>query len=304
VSDAPRYETLACEELYRRLAMGEPVVVLDVRTLSEYRERHIPGSLLIPLHQLERRVREVPNSGTPVAVLCEHGIRGVSACRFLAEHGIGPLYNVDGGLSAWPGPTESAADGPDGAPGHRFGLGPSRWLVRNFGLLPKGLALDVAMGRGRNAVYLATRGFDVDGVDVDPEAVSAARSLARRLNAPIRAVVGNVEDGTYIVPEDGYDVIVVFNFLHRPLFPDLKDGVRPGGVILYETFTEDQPSYGRPTNPDYLLRAGELREVFAGWEILAYREGVEPERPGGPPRASASIVARKPGGDDEGPDGA
>lgn len=294
MSDAPRFETIACEELYRRLAMGEPVVVLDVRTQSEYQDRHIPGSMLIPLHQLDRRVAEVPNSGTPVAVLCEHGIRGVSACRYLAEHGIGPLYNVAGGLAAWPGPTESAADGPDGARGHRFGLGPSRWLVRNFERLPKGLALDVAMGRGRNAIYLATRGFDVDGVDVDPEAVAEARSLARRLNAPIRAVLGNLEDGTYIVPEEGYDAIVVFNFLHRPLFPDLRDGLRPGGVILYETFTEDQRLYGRPTNPDYLLRVGELREVFGDWEVLAYREGVEPERLGGPPRASASIVARKP----------
>jgi len=297
VGGRERFETIACEELYRRLAMGEPVVVLDVRTESEFAERHIPGSLLIPLHQLERRVREVPNSGTPVAVLCEHGVRGVSACTFLAEHGIGPLYNVDGGLAEWPGPLGSAADGPTGPRGLRFGLGPSRWLVKNFGLLPKGLALDLAMGRGRNAIYLATRGFDVDGVDVDPSAVAEARTSARKMNAPIRAVVGNLEDGTYIIPEETYDVIVVFNYLHRPLFGDIRDGVRPGGVVLYETFNEDQPSYGRPTDPNFLLRHGELREVFGDWEILAEREGVEPERPGGPPRASAGIVARRPARD-------
>jgi len=281
---APRFETIACEDLYRKLVMGEPVVILDVRTESEFDERHVPGSMLVPLHQLEQRIAEVPNSGTPVAVLCEHGLRGVSACGFLAEHGIGPLYNVAGGLAEWRGPR-----------GHRFGLGPSRWLVQNFEQLPRGLALDVAMGRGRNAIFLATRGFDVDGVDLEPAAVAEARSSARKLNAPIRAVVGDLEDGTYIVPEDEYDVIVVFNFLHRPLFPDLREGVRPGGVIIYETFTEDQPTWGRPTNPDYLLRKGELKERFADWEILAYREGVEPERPGGPPRASASVLARRPG---------
>jgi SAM-dependent methyltransferase len=166
--------------------------------------------------------------------------------------------------------------------------------VRNFALLPLGLALDVAMGRGRNAIFLATRGFDVDGVDVDPVAVAEARSAARKLNAPIRATVGNVEDGTHIIPEDTYDAIIVFNYLHRPLFRDIREGVRPGGVVVYETFNQNQPAYGRPTNPDYLLRCGELREVFADWEILAEREGVEPERPGGPPRASSSIVARRP----------
>ena len=291
---APRFETIACDELYRKLVMGEPVVILDVRTESEFDERHVPGSMLVPLHQLEQRIAEVPNSGTPVAVLCEHGLRGVSACGFLAEHGFGPLYNVEGGLAAWPGPIGSAADGPCGPRGHRFGLGPSRWLVRNFERLPRGLTLDVAMGRGRNAIFLATRGFDVDGVDLDPGAVAEARCEARKLNAPIRAIVGNLEDGTYIVPEEEYDVIVVFNYLHRPLFPDLREGVRPGGVIIYETFTEDQPTWGRPTNPDYLLRTGELKERFADWDILAYREGVEPERPGGPPRASASVVARRP----------
>lgn len=293
MGERPRFETLGVDELYRRLAMGEPVVVVDVRTVAEYEACHIPGSLVIPLHELERRVREVPNSGTPVAVLCEHGVRGVSACRLLAEHGIGPLFNVDGGIHAWPGPTAST-DRPVGA--RRFGVGPSRWLVRHFGLLPRGLALDVAMGEGRNAIYLATRGFDVDGVDVDPEAVERARAASRKLNAPIRAVVGNVEDGTYIVPMEAYDVIVVFNFLHRPLFQDIREGVRPGGVVMYETFTEDQPRYGRPTNPDYLLRRGELRDVFRDWEILDEHESVEPERPGGPPRAVAGIVARKPPG--------
>lgn len=288
--ETPRYEDIDGDELYRRLAMGEPVVVLDVRTRAEFTEKHIPGSLLIPLHELEQRVAEVPNSGTPIALLCEHGIRGVSACRFLAEHGIGPLYNVKGGLDEWPGPTVRVDADP---PAQRFGIGPSSFLVRNFELLPRGLALDVAMGEGRNAIYLATRGFDVDGVDVRPETVARARASARRINAPIRAVVGNVEDGTYIIPMDAYDTIMVFNFLHRPLFTDIREGVRPGGVVIYETFTEDQPKYGRPTNPDFLLRKGELREVFADWEILRYRETVEPERPGGQPRAVAGIVARK-----------
>ena len=141
--------------------------------------------------------------------------------------------------------------------------------------------------------YLATRGFDVDGVDADAEGVAQARVAARKLGAPIRAVVGNVEDGTYILPIDAYDAIVVFNYLHRPLFTDIKQGVKPGGVVVYQTYTVEQARFGRPPNPDYLLQLGELREIFSGWEVLNYREVVGPSREGRT-RAIAGIVARRP----------
>ena len=290
--DRDRFRNIDPEDLYRRLAMGEPILVLDVRTSSEFSHRHIPGSLLMPLHQIQERWPDIPNSGTPVAIVSQHGMRARSACRFLSERGVAPLYRMDGGLERWPGPTGRGEHLPKV---RRFGIGPSRFLVESFDLLPRhGLALDVATGEGRNAIFLASRGLDVDCVDVDPDAVQRARVSARRLGVPIRAVVGNLEDGTYIIPLDGYDLIVVFNYLHRPLFPDIRDGVRPGGVVLYETFHEDQPRFGRPTNPDYLLRSGELKREFADWEILRYFEGVDSERPGGPERAVARIVARRP----------
>jgi rhodanese-related sulfurtransferase len=271
--------------------MGESVVVLDVRTDDEFERRHIPGAMLIPLQSLESRVREVPNSGVPIAIVCEEGKRSVSACRLLAEHGFGPLYTLEGGMCDWPGPRRS---GLEGNGHHRLGFAPSAFLVDNFSLLPKGLALDLAMGEGRNAIYLATRGFDVDGVDSDPERVARARVAARKLATPIRAMVGNVEDGTYILPIEAYDVIVVFNYLYRPIFKDIRDGVVPGGAVVYQTFTTEQAKLGKPTNPDFLLQPGELKERFGDWKILEYREIVGPSRQGGAPRAIASIVARKP----------
>lgn len=279
------------DELYRRLAMGEPVVVLDVRTEQEFAVAHIPGSLLVPLHEIESSMERIPNHGTPIAVVCEQGYRSVSACRFLSEHGFAPLFSLVGGLSAWPGPIAAGGDG--GAHPHDL-VGPARFLVDSFPLLRRGTALDIAMGNGRNAIYLATRGFDVDGVDVDPRVVERARVAARRLGAPIRAVVGNVEDGTYIVPIETYDLIVVFNYLHRPLLRDIRDGVKPGGIVVYQTFTFDQPRFGPPQNPRFLLRAGELRDTFADWEVLKYREGVDEGLPGESPKALAGIVAKKP----------
>jgi rhodanese-related sulfurtransferase len=273
------------------LALGTTVYLLDVRTPTEYDERHIPGSALIPLHELEQRIHELPNGGRPIAVICEQGIRSVSACRLLAEHDVAPLYNLAGGLDDWPGPMEQGRE----AHGHAVHpIAPSPFLVENFDLLPKGLALDVAMGEGRHAIYLATRGFDVDGVDADPRAVAQARAAARRLGAPIRAIAGNVEDGTYILPLETYDLIVVFNYLHRPLFQDIRDGVVPGGAVIYQTFTVGQKQFGPPTHPDHLLEPGELRRAFESWDVLRYHETTGPSPTTGRMRAVAGIVAKKP----------
>jgi rhodanese-related sulfurtransferase len=285
-----RYRPITGDELYRQLALGEPLVVLDVRTETEYALHHIPGSLLIPLQELERRIEDVPNGAVPIAIVCEQGLRSVSACRMLAEYGFGPLYSLAGGLEAWPGPCST---GLDERGGQHHGIAPSSWLVENFHYLHRGLALDLAMGEGRNAIYLATRGFDVDGVERDARRVAQARAAARKLGAPIRAIVGDVEDGTYILPLETYDLIVVFNYLHRPLFQDIRDGIVAGGIVVYQTYAADPAAPGPPRNPEHLLEPGELRRAFAGWEHLAYRELVGPDRRGRT-RAMAAIVAKKP----------
>lgn len=287
----PRFQSIDGEELYRRLATGESVVVLDVRTETEFQDRHIPGSTLVPLHELEGRLNELPNSDTPIALVCQHGQRGAAACRLLAEHGFSPLFNLEGGIEAWPGPLAAGSHNGN----HRHGIAPSSFLLENYDLLPRGLTLDIAMGEGRNAIYLASRGFDVDGVDADPQAISRARAAARKLGVPIRAVVGNLQDGTYILPIETYDVIVCFNYLHRPLFQDIRSGLVRGGVVVYQTFTHEQPQFGRPINPDHLLEPGELKKAFAGYEILRYREKIGPARRTEEMRAIAGIVARKPG---------
>lgn len=291
---SPLFGAVSAEDLYRRIATGESVVLVDVRTADEFAAGHIPGSLLIPLHELEARWREIPNGGSPIAVICEHGIRSAAACQFLAEMGIGPLENLRGGIAGWTGPVTAHATRSEA---HRHPVEPEPFLVESVPLLPRGLALDVAMGSGRHSVYLAARGFDVDGVDADPEAVRAARAAARRLAVPFRAVVGNVEDGTYIIPLETYDVILVFDFLHRPLFTDIREGVRAGGVVVYQSATLEQRRFDPACDPARLLRPGELAEVFRDWEILRSHERIEPGGGSRPPRALAGIVARKPSAD-------
>lgn len=170
---------------------------------------------------------------------------------------------------------------------HENGFDPAQFLVENVELLPKGRVLDVAMGSGRNAIYLARLGFEVEGVDMSPEAVNTALESAEKVGVTIRAQVADLE-GNYYIEKGAYDVIICLNYLQRSLISQIKDGLRQGGMVIYETFIIDQVQFGKPKNPDYLLRHNELLNMFRDFRCLRYREGVIKG-----PRAIASIVAQK-----------
>jgi len=151
---------------------------------------------------------------------------------------------------------------------------PTQWLVDHAHLLPRsGMALDVASGTGRNALWLAGRGLDTLALDRDGTAVQGIRDAAERNRVPLRAEVVELETEDCTLPRDEFDVIVVVHYLHRPLFPALKAALRPNGILIYETFTRDQAARGRPTNPAFLLEPGELRALVAPLQILTEREG-------------------------------
>jgi tellurite methyltransferase len=170
---------------------------------------------------------------------------------------------------------------------HDGGFAPADFLVENAGLLPVGRVLDVAAGNGRNAIYLAGLGFTVEGIDRAEEAVAAALGAARQAGVSIDMRVADLEIG-HPIQGDTYDVIICFNYLQRSLVPQIKEGVRRGGMVVYETFTIDQAQFGRPRNPDYLLKYNELLDMFRDFRCRLYREGVF----GG--KAIASILAEKP----------
>ena len=170
---------------------------------------------------------------------------------------------------------------------HENGFEPAQFLVENIELLPKGRALDVAMGTGRNAIYLAKMGFEVEGVDMSPEAVNTALESAEKVGITIRAQVADLEVNYYI-EKGAYDVIICFNYLQRSLISQIKDGLRQGGIVVYETFIIDQVQFGKPKNPDYLLRHNELLNMFRDFRCLRYREGIIEGR-----KAVASIIAQK-----------
>jgi len=170
---------------------------------------------------------------------------------------------------------------------HKKSHTPAQFLVENVDLLPKGRVLDIAMGTGRNAIYLAKVGFEVEGVDISSEAVSAALESAEESGVMIKAQVVDLEKAFHI-KEDAYDVIICFNYLQRSLIPEMKNGLRRGGMIVYETYIVDQAQFGKPENPDYLLKHNELLDMFRKLRCLRYREGIFEG-----PRAIASIIVQK-----------
>jgi SAM-dependent methyltransferase len=153
-------------------------------------------------------------------------------------------------------------------------LTPASWLVMNRALLPpSGRALDVACGRGRNALWLAQQGFATIALDRGPAAIAELEARARRDGLPLTARAMDLETGAVDLGDARYDVVVVVHYLHRALFPALLASLAPGGVLVYETFTVAQAARGRPTNPAFLLEPGELPRLVAPLEILAAREG-------------------------------
>jgi SAM-dependent methyltransferase len=152
---------------------------------------------------------------------------------------------------------------------------PSSWLVDHLGLLPSsGTVLDVACGRGRHTLFLARLGFRVHAIDRNPEAIETLRSTAHELGVTVTSEVMDLE--TDPPPDLGharYDAVLVFNYLHRPLFPALRGALTVGGRLFYETFMLAQSERGHPKNPAFLLGPGELPAVAAPLKMLRSREG-------------------------------
>ena len=147
-------------------------------------------------------------------------------------------------------------------------------------------ALDVAMGRGRHTLILARGGFRTFGVDVVPDAVKDAALRASREGLMLRGWCADLTRSP--LPVARFDLVLVARYLQRDLFQSIRKAIVPGGLVLYETFTVRQRSLGAgPRSADHLLEPGELRERFAGFEVLFYEEVVEGE-------AVARLVARRP----------
>lgn len=168
-----------------------------------------------------------------------------------------------------------------------FGREASTILLENFRYLPGRKALDLAMGEGRNSVYLAKHGFSVDGVDFSEVALRKAKQLARESHVRVTTIFADLNH--YTIRPESYDVIVNIDYLQRSLIPRIKKGLKHGGVIVFENHTLEQLSkQSNHLRRDTLLNQGELKQWFSDFQILQYREIKDASQ------AKESLVARKP----------
>lgn len=155
---------------------------------------------------------------------------------------------------------------------------PSDWVKRWSHLLaPGGTVLDVACGSGRHMQWFAQRGHPTTGVDRSPEAIAAAAAFGETVQADIENDPWPLMRGNLVRQ---FDAVVVTNYLWRPLFPVIAQSIAPGGLLLYETFSQGHESVGRPSRPDFLLHPAELLSAFGPMRVVAFEDGflVKPER--------------------------
>ena len=257
--------------------------LLDPRESAAALARPIADAVNIPCSQLPERTHELPPKNRLVRV---------AAVSASAGEAVAWLRSVRRRAEAVPdfefgtGRTSDTAERDSDDIGRLWS--PNAFLADRIGELTPGSALDLACGTGRDAVFLASCGWDVTGVDVLADALERARDLARRCAPAIRPIrwvqtdlEAEDESPASPLPVDRkgvplrYDLIVGFRYLHRPLFRRLRDWLTPGGSVIYETFTtQHRERFGKPSRDSYLLEPGELPKLLADFQIRHSSEGL------------------------------
>lgn len=171
---------------------------------------------------------------------------------------------------------------------------PATVITESLALLPtRGRAFDIACGRGTNAMFLAQLGLTVDAWDISDVAIDQLQERVRALGLPLNASCCDIK------PERlggrQWDVIVNCHYLDRSLTAAMKTALAPGGLILFQTFTAAKQIRSGPSKPDFLLATGELRSMFADFDVLLERDESASTDPENPLAGRAMLIARKPG---------
>ena len=268
-----------------RLADPDPPALLDVRDDAAFSSGHVAGSGWLPAPFLEERRNELPPRDRPVVVLASDAATARDAAATLSALGYRDAAWLDAPLARL-GALVSAM----GPPARLWQ--PNAFLASVVDAIPRGAAADLAAGAGREAVFLALAGFEVEAWDEAPEALARATAHAAREGVAITTHVANLEARSFTLPAERYALHTCFRFLHRPLFRVMAAALAPGGHLVSETYRVGQERFGRPRRPQFLLKPGELERAFRalGLEIVRFEEaGSEAEGP-----LTQRIWARKP----------
>ena len=166
-----------------------------------------------------------------------------------------------------------------------FGEKPIPFLADNVHLLPKGKVLDIAMGEGRNGVYLATQGFEVLGLDISEKGLEKAHNLAKKNKVTIETKVVDLE--SFTLEPNSYDVILCTYYMQKDLFKQFQSALKPGGMIVVETYNVDYLKYAEFSRK-WALDTNEMLDIFKGLRVIRYQDYDDGKE------AYSSIIAQKP----------
>ena len=238
---------------------------LDVRPVEIAASTPIADAVNIPLEELRIRTHELPPQSSVIQIAGPEDL-AEKACESL--RGIGRKAEL---APRWTYATNAC-------------LGrlwePNRFLADILPKLRVGSALDLACGTGRDSVYMAAHGWNVTGIDCLPDAIEKADPLAFRYELGDRAkfLVDDIEQESFNTRQ--HDLIFCAFFLHRPLIPKLNNWLKPGGSIVYETFTEEhRERFAKPSSDAHVLKTNELRHLLLeGLTLVHYEEGLHANR--------------------------
>lgn len=255
--------------------MKNPALI-DCRSLAAYRTGHIKGACSLPADQLFERMHELPKRQQALT-LCGTEQDLAAAMTYLIDRGHTVAEQI-----IWTDQLkqqlDSAGQLETGNQSAQLWQPAPLWQRFVEDIAPAnnihpGRGLDIACGAGRDMVYLAQQGWQMTGVDRSEDALQRVAVLAKYSGVAVETLRCDLEKGGdpfSMLEDDSFDLVSVARYLHRPLFPVLNRLLKPGGVLLYQTFMQgcENTKIGRPRNPAFLLKSGELSEVFAGYEVL------------------------------------
>lgn len=249
---------------------------IDCRPFSDYCAGHLQGAASLPATELFARMHELPKRSQALSLY------GTAATLSLAQEFLGARGHIIAQHVEWTPALAAhlAATGQLETGTASCQLWQAAPLLQHFvnDLMPRygiqpGKGLDIACGAGRDLIYLAQHGWDMTGVDWSEDSLQRVASLAQATQVKVRTLLQDLETEAAPLQElaDGsIQLVCVARYLHRPLFPTIRRLLSRGGIVIYQTFMQgcEQTAIGRPRNPKFLLAAGELANLFHGFDII------------------------------------
>lgn len=265
--------------------------IIDCRPLDDYMTAHLQGAVSIPAAVLSQRLYELPSKDFPIRLAgdAKHLAAAVALLQYkgyrIAEQIVldgAALQQLQADNKLEQGHTLHRAWQPCPLL-QQWPILAEKWQIK------PGKGLDLACGNGRDAVFLALQGWQMTAIDYLPRALNKAQSLAQHFQVDVRLQALDLEQNSTGTIDEQFDLLLIARYLHRPLLAKLSALLKPGGVLLYQTFMQDAKQWGSPKSPQHLLADKELANYFSQLTIL--RDTIDYLADG---RPVSSFVAQKP----------